>query len=83
METPASLSFWNHVLSFPSGSDGKESAYNTGDACSILGWGKSPEGGNGNPLRYSCLENSINRGAWRATAHGVAKIGDTIEQLAN
>ena len=82
MEVPASLPFWNHVLGFPSGSDDKESACNTGDACSILGSRKSPEGGNGNPLQYSCLENSINRGAWRATAHGVAKIPDMIEQLA-
>ena len=36
-------------------------------------WGSSPEVGNGNPLQYSCLENSMDRGPWRATVHGVAK----------
>ena len=39
----------------------------------IPGWGRSPRGGNGNPFQYSCLENSMNRGAWWATVHGVAK----------
>ena len=39
----------------------------------IPGLGRSPEGGRGNPLQYSCLENSMDRGAWRATLHGVAK----------
>ena len=42
---------------FPGGSDCKESAYNAGDLGSILGWGRSPGGGHGNPLQYSCLEN--------------------------
>ena len=46
---------------------------NTGDAASIPGLGRSPEGGNGNPLWYSSLENPTDRGAWRATAHGVAQ----------
>ena len=41
----------------------------------IPGSGRSPEEGNGNPLQYSCLENPMNRGAWRATVHGVAKVG--------
>ena len=45
----------------------------TGDSGSIPGLGRSPEGGNGNPLQYSCLENSIERGAWWATVHRVAK----------
>ena len=40
---------------------------------SILGLGRSPGGGNGNPLQYSCLENSMDRGAWWATVHRVAK----------
>jgi len=40
---------------------------------SIPGWGKSPEEGNGSPLQYSCLENSMDRGVWQATVHGVAK----------
>ena len=46
----------------------------TGDSGSILGPGKSPGGGNGNPLQYSCLENSKDRGAWRATVHEATKI---------
>ena len=45
------------VLGFPGGSDGKESACNVGDLGSILGLGRSPGGGHGNPLQYSCLEN--------------------------
>ena len=44
-----------------------------GDWCSIPGLGTSPGGGNGNPLQYSYLESSMDRGAWRATVHGVAK----------
>ena len=48
-------------------------AGNSGDAGSIPGLGRSPGGGNGNPLQYSCLENSIDRGAWQATVHGVTK----------
>ena len=47
------------------------------DACSVPGLGRSPGGGNGNPLQYSCLENPMNRGAWQATVHGVAKELDT------
>ena len=43
------------------------------DMESIPGWGRSPGGGNGNPLQYSCLENPMDRGAWWATVHGVAK----------
>ena len=57
-------------LSFPDGSDGKESACNAGDLGSVPVLGKSPGGGNGNPLQYSCLENSM---AWQATVHGVTK----------
>ena len=44
-----------------------------GDLGSIPGSGRSPGGGHGNPLQYSCLENSVDRGAWGATVHGVAK----------
>ena len=58
---------------FPGGSDGKVSAYNAGDPGSIPGSGRSPGEGNGNPLQYSCLENPMDRGAWLATVHGVAK----------
>ena len=62
-----------HPLGFPGGSDAKESAGNAGDPGSILGWGRSPGEGNGNPLQYSCLENSVDRGAWWAAVHGVTK----------
>ena len=58
---------------FAGGSDSKESACNAGDLGSIPGSGRSPGEGNGNPLQYSCLENSMDRGAWWATVHGVAK----------
>ena len=57
----------------PGGSDGKASAYNAGDLGSIPGSGRSPGEGNGNPLQYSCLENPMDRGAWQAAVHGVAK----------
>ena len=50
--------------SFPGSSDGKASAYNAGDPALIPGSGRSPGEGNGNPLQYSCLENSMDRGAW-------------------
>ena len=52
---------------------GKESACSAGELCSISGLGRSPGEGNGNPLQYSCLENSMDRGAWKATVHGVTK----------
>ena len=58
------------LLSFPCGSDSKESAWNVG---SVSGLGRSPGEGNSYPLQYSGLENSTDRGAWRATVHGVAK----------
>ena len=48
------------------------SAGDTRNLGSVPGLGRSPGGGNGNPLQYSCLENSMDRGAWRATVHGVA-----------
>ena len=43
------------------------------DVSSIPGWGRSPGGGNDNPLQYSCLENPVDRGAWWAAVHGVAE----------
>ena len=55
---------------FPVGSDGKESACNTGDLGLISGSGRSSGEGNGNPLQYSCLEKSMDRGTWQATDHG-------------
>ena len=61
-------------------SDGQESACNVADQGLIPGLGRSPEG-NGNPLWYSCLENCMDRGAWRATVHGATKESDTTERL--
>ena len=58
---------------FPGGSDGKESVCNAGDMGSIPGSGRSPKEGHGNPLQYSCLENSMDKGAWQATVHGLVK----------
>jgi len=56
---------------FSGGSDSRESACNAGDLGLIPKLGRSPGEGNGNPLQYSCLENSMDRGAWRATVYGV------------
>ena len=61
------------ILGFPSSSDGKASACNAGDPSLIPGLGRSTGEGNGNPLQYSCLENSMDRGAWKAIVHGVTK----------
>ena len=58
---------------FLGSSSGKEFTCNVGDLGSIPGSGRSPRGQNGNPLHYSCLENPMDRGAWRATVFGVAK----------
>ena len=57
----------------PGGSDDKESACNVGDLGSILGSVRSPGEGNGYPLKYFCLENSMDRGAWQTTVHEVAE----------
>ena len=61
------------IQDFPSSSDGKASVYNVGDPGSIPGSGRSAGEGNGNPLQYCGLENPMDRGAWQATVHGVAK----------
>ena len=66
---------------FPSGSDGEESACNAGDLDSIPGSERSPGEGNSNPLQYSCLENPMDRGAWWATVHGVAKSGTRLSNF--
>ena len=58
---------------FPGGLDGEESDCNTEHLSSVPGLGRSPGEGNGNPLQYPCLENSMDRGAWWATVHRVAK----------
>ena len=64
-----------HIGGFPGDSDGRESACNAGDLGSVPGVRRSPGGGNGNPLWYSCLENPMDRGAWRATIHVVTRVG--------
>ena len=66
------------ILGSPNVSRGKESACSAGDLGSIPGLGRDPGGGNGNPLQYSCLENSMDRGARWATVH---KESDMTEQL--
>ena len=66
-------------MGFPDGARGKEPACNAGDirdVGSIPGSGRSPGGGHGNPLQYSCLENPMHRGAWQAT---VQKESDTTD----
>ena len=63
----------NCYLGFPGGSDGKESVFDAGDPGSVPRLGRSPGGGHGNPLQYSCLENPMGRGAWQAAVHGVTK----------
>ena len=72
------------IWSFPNGSVVKnlpamqETACSTGDVGSIPGLGRSPGKGNGNPLHYSCLDNFMDRRAWRATIHGFAKVGHDV-----
>ena len=62
-------------IGFPCGLDSKESTCNAGDLGLIPGLGRYPGEGNGNPLQYSCLENSMDRGAWWATVHGLQRVG--------
>ena len=65
------LSIKDYVCGFPCSSVGKESACN--------GSGRAPGEGNGNTLQNSCLENPMDRGAWQATVHGVARVGHDLE----
>ena len=67
-------------LGFPGGLNGKESACNVGNLGLIAGLGRSPGGGYGNPLQCSCLENPMDRGAWQAPVHGVAKSQTPLKQ---
>ena len=71
------LSFLS-IRGFPCSSVGKESACNAGDPCSIPGLGRSPGEGNGNPLQYSCLENSMDKGALQALVHEVVRAGHDL-----
>ena len=64
---------WTHLQGFPVCSDGKESAHYVGVPGSIPELGRSPGEGNVYPLRYSCLKNSMDRGAWQAIVHGIAE----------
>ena len=68
---------------FPSSSVAKESTCNSGDLSLIPGSGRFPGVGNGNPLQYSCLENSMDRGAWQAIIHGVTKIQTRLSTHTN
>ena len=68
-------------MGFPCGSDGKESACNAGDPGSTPGSGRSPGEGNGYPLQCSYLVNSMHKGAWQATVHGVAKRWTRLNDL--
>ena len=65
-------------MGFPGGSGSKESACNAGDPDSTSGSGRSPGEGNGYPLQYSCLENPMVRGVWRATVQGITKSGTLL-----
>ena len=73
----------NSLLGFPGGSDGKESACNSGYPGSTPGSERSPGEGNDNALRYSCLENPMDRGAWWVTAHGVTTSQIMTKRLNN
>ena len=73
-------------LGFPGGPSGKElncQYRRIRDMGSILGLGRSPAGGHGNSLQYSCLENPVDRGVWRATVHGVTKSQTWLSDLKN
>ena len=72
------MSLWG----FPGCSDGKESAWNAGDLGLIPGLGRSPWGGHGNTLQYSCLENLMDRGAWQATVMGSHRVRRDWSDLA-
>ena len=79
------------ITGFPGGSDGKDSVCNVGDPGLIPGLGRSPEQGHGNPLQYSCVENPMDRVAWRGESHGQSSLtgyspqghkeSDTTERL--
>ena len=69
------------LLSDASGKESPANAEDMRDAGSVPGWGRSPGRGHGNPLQYFCLENSLDRGAWWVTVHGVAKSWTLVKCL--
>ena len=78
---PTSLKYLTIPPRFPGSSKNKESARSAGDPGSIPGLGRSPGEGNGKPLQYPCLENSMDGGVWWDTLHGGRKESDTTERL--
>ena len=70
-------------VSFPGGWAVKESACNMGDLGSMAGLGRSPGGGHGNPLQYSCLENPVDRGAWQVAVHRVTESWTQLKKLSS
>ena len=70
---------YGKLLGFPAGSVVKNLPVHEGDAGSIPESGRSPGGGNGDPLQYSCLKNPMDSGAWQATVYVVTKKSDTTE----
>ena len=73
LKTGKVSTLWSIQKGFPGGSVVKDTPANAGDRGLIPTLGRSPGGGNGSPRQYSCLENPMDRGAWQATVHGVAK----------
>ena len=69
------------TMGFPGGSAGKESTCNAGDLGSIPGLGRSPGEGNSYTLQYSCLESSLDIGAWQVTVHGVTKSQTQVNEF--
>ena len=81
---PSAARSWptlSHPMDFPGSSVVKSLPAHAGDTGLIPGLGRFPGGGNGNPLQYSCLENLMDRGAWRAPVHGVAKSRTQLAEI--
>ena len=74
MDWEIGIDIYTLLYGFPCSSVSKESTCNARDPGLIPGSGRSPGGAKGNPLQYSCLESPTDRGAWRATVHGVARV---------
>ena len=78
IEGPTWVNSYKNSLLGSCSSAGKEPACNAGGPGSIPQLGRSPREGNGNSLQYSCLENPINKAAWKATVHGVTRVGHDL-----